>query len=129
MNASYPFPSSVVNDDATVVNEDPHEASHIGNACWMFGNWGMRAKAPEMQANIDVALKRGPCTVLALAECMKQTQELLEMPPGENEFMTGRGQTPAKGRRSVHDDQGRRAVFSANRRAQRHGTEDRVSPL
>ena len=57
-----------------------NERSDVGNLGFLFGNWGLRAKAHNVQQNIDNQLKHGPAQIIVLAECDEKTMDVLRAP-------------------------------------------------
>ena len=54
----------------------------VGNVGVFFANWGQRTKKDDgkVQNNIDAQILKNPCQVIGLAECQKETQDLLHDP-------------------------------------------------
>ena len=54
----------------------------VGNVGVFFANWGNRTKKDDgkVQNNIDAQILKNPCQVIGLAECQKETQDLLHDP-------------------------------------------------
>ena len=54
----------------------------VGNVGIFFANWGQRTKKNDgkVQNNIDAQILKNPCQVIGLAECQKETEDLLKDP-------------------------------------------------
>ena len=75
-------PNSAVADaaEAAEADGDAGGPSHIGNMCWMFGNFGKNPHNDAMKQNIWWNLRTMPATIIGLAECQKATERLLNQP-------------------------------------------------
>ena len=57
-----------------------NEAEHVGNVGCFLGNWGKRPHNVQMRNHLDMALKRNPAMIIGLAECQRESEEVLRAP-------------------------------------------------
>ena len=58
-----------------------NDAEHVGNIGWLFGNWGRRSTSADMRNHLDLVLKKQFAMAIGLAECQRETEDVLQREP------------------------------------------------
>ena len=96
-----------------------HSRPDIGNIGFFFCNYGMRARLNDVQANIDLQIKRNPGNIIGICECQPATEEVLRRCPLEAVDPVIAAGTPADAEPAVAGPHGEPAVAGIHGRRER----------